>query len=92
MSGKDNIVADALSHVAEVNILGTIDFSVIAEAQKDDADFQSLSTNYKHTFREFLIFGSTFIMCDFREGTKVVFHAIHDLAQPGIQTRNRLSL
>ncbi|CAD7085746.1 unnamed protein product [Hermetia illucens] len=101
VSGKDNIVADALSRVSEVNIPASLDFSAIAKAQVDDAALQSLKSNPKYKFRELPIFGSSLSLCceDSEKGPrpyipatfrKEVFHAVHDLAHPGIRTTNRL--
>ncbi|CAD7083758.1 unnamed protein product [Hermetia illucens] len=101
VSGKDNIVADALSRVSEVNIPASLDFSAIAKAQVDDAALQSLKSNPKYKFRELPIFGSNLSLCceDSEKGPrpyipatfrKEVFHAVHDLAHPGIRTTNRL--
>lgn len=59
MSGKYNIVADALWRVTEVKISATADFPAIVEAQKHYAVLQSLRTNGNYTFREFPILVST---------------------------------
>lgn len=50
MSGKDNVIADALSYVTKVKIPSIVDFPVIRETYKDDAVVQSLRTNSKYTF------------------------------------------
>lgn len=56
MPGKDNIVAGALSRVADVIILASVDFPATA---KDDGFLQSLKMKPKYTFRDYFrpIFG-----------------------------------
>lgn len=55
----ENVVAEALFRVEEVNTPITVDFPVLAEAQKYITVLQSLRANFKYTFRKFSFFGST---------------------------------
>lgn len=101
ITGAQNIVADSLSRIDEINT--TINFENLATAQQTDEELQKLlvlnstslqftKLNLPGTSQELFCDISTsvarpFIPKDFR---KTIFHSIHDLAHPGVRTTAKM--
>ncbi|XP_077550623.1 uncharacterized protein LOC144163773 [Haemaphysalis longicornis] len=101
VSGKDNVVADALSRVATVSS-AQITADVLAEAQPTDAELQELLKGTSALqLQEVPIPGSApSICCDPSTGRsrpyvplshrRGVFNQLHNLSHPGIRASTRL--
>lgn len=101
VSGKDNVVADALSRVATISSV-QITADVLAEAQTTDAELQELLKGTSSLqLQEVPIPGSaTSICCDTSTGRsrpyvplshrRGVFNQLHNLSHPGIRASTRL--
>lgn len=105
ISGKENTVADTLSRINEISTPTLLDFSSIADAQKEDEEFNQLLAlpSSKSIFKKILIPNTNkTIICEastenakpylpshFRENA---FHAIHDLSHPGIKITTKQML
>lgn len=100
ISGKDNIVADTLSRVDEINLPSSINFEDIAEAQLTDPELQNLFQNSSLKFKKVSIFGcNSKIFCEISKGIrpyipenfrKEVFNAVHSLSHPSIRTTTKM--
>lgn len=104
ISGKDNIVADALSRLEEIKISPQIDFESLAKAQESDDELKELllSQNSSLEFELIPILGSNCsLYCDTSTKTKrpfipvgfrkAVFQSVHNLSHPGIKATVRLA-
>lgn len=106
VSGKDNVVADALSRV-EINSVTSppfttpLDYEQIAISQKDDPELSKLQKSSSLVFQEIPLPASDgTILCDVSTGNSrpyvperfrhAVFNALHNLSHPGIRATQRL--
>ena len=104
ISGCQNSVADALSRITAnaISVHPPIDFTEIANAQKDDAELQQLiESNSSLSFKEVPVPTTDVTMiCDISTGTprpyippkfrQTIFDSIHSLSHPGIRATQRL--
>ena len=101
ISGRDNVVADALSR--RINALSTspVDFTSIASAQRHDEKLQELRNSSMFNFQEVpLPTSEGIITCDISTGTarpyippqhrRAIFDSLHSLSHPGIRATQRL--
>lgn len=100
VSGKDNVVADALSRVTAVS--EAIDYTALAESQTNDDELKSLrdsgtsldlrATTIPGTARELICDFSTTAIRPFvtRQYRKAAFDAVHNLAHPGARASVKL--
>lgn len=99
VSGKDNIVADTLSRIEEINT--ELDFTAVALAQRDDDELkQLLASRTSLKLKELQIPGTnTHMYCDVSTQAarpylpspfrRAAFNAIHQLSHPGIKASAR---
>lgn len=100
VSGKDNVVADALSRIEGVTAL--LDYGKLADDQRNSAELQALKTS-KHNLQLKLVQlpnTEARILCDVSTSTarpfitepfrKAAFDAVHNLAHPGIKATVKL--
>ena len=100
IAGADNVVADALSRIEEVESL--MDYQALAVAQEHDQELQQFrqSASSLH-LKEMLIPGTTTpITCDVstsaarpfltRQFRKAAFNAVHRLSHPGVKATVKL--
>ena len=105
ISGKDNLVADALSRQAiSVTYRSDIgvDYAAMAAAQKDDPDIATYSQSMPSLVLESIPFGPDkgTLLCDTSMGKpravvpvafrRQVFNLLHDLSHPSIRTSQAL--
>lgn len=106
--GSDNSVADALSQI-EANaltqsLLPSVDFQVMAEAQRTDPELQTLLANSKESSLQITLItlptGELTLFCDMSTGSPRpfvpvslhghVFNSLHSLSHPGIRATRHL--
>ena len=104
VSGKENIVADALSraHIDSLSLNNTsIDFDAIAIAQEDDDEIAQLKENSSLKLEQVPLPSSDkTILCDVSTGLprpyippafrRSVFDSLHNLSHPGIRATQKL--
>lgn len=101
ISGKDNIVADTLSRVEELNLPGSVDFQAIASAQESDTVLKTFLENSSYKFSKLPILGSDKeIFCEISNSRTRpfipesfrfdVFKSVHNLTHPSIRTTNKM--
>ena len=103
ISGKDNIIADALSRIDEIHIPAKIDYEAIATAQETDTELKEILSSPDSSLKleKFPVIGcDRFIYCDTSKHLKrpyippafrkLAFHSLHDLAHPGIKSTAKL--
>lgn len=100
VSGKDNVVADAMSRIEEVQ--SPMDYEALAESQKEDEELkQYLDQESRLRLKKTEIPGAgVSIYCDMSTGTarpfltepfrRAAFDSVHRLAHPGVRTTGRL--
>ena len=101
IAGKDNIVADTLSRIEELE--ATIDFKALATSQKNDDELRKIQQNSESTLRikPIQIPGTNAaVFCDLSTSTarpfvtrpfrKGVFDSLHCLSHPGINATVKL--
>ncbi|XP_059824016.1 trafficking protein particle complex subunit 2 isoform X1 [Hypanus sabinus] len=102
VSGKDNVVADALSRPAIQALSQGVDYAALAEAQQGDAEMPSFRTAVLGLqLQDFLVgLGEKTLLCDVATSQPrpivpaawqwQVFNSIHGLVHPSIRTTVRL--
>ena len=104
VSGQENPVADALSRITTnaVTIPPPIDFTEIAEAQKEDPELKHLTdSNSSLSLTNVPVLTADITMiCDVSTGTprpyiplkfrRTIFNSLHSLSHPGIRATQRL--
>lgn len=103
VSGSDNVVADALSRIAAIQLPTAVDMHALAAAQPSDADLQEFVTNASTSLKiePVTIPGSDVtLLCDVSQRTprplvpttfrRPVFDSLHGLKHPGIRGTARL--
>lgn len=101
ISGKDNVVADALSRVDTITCPTPINYEELAKAQAQDTELTQMKNSNRCVFRRIKIPGSTIkINCELSTGSprpylpaafrKQAFQAIHELNHPGVRATKRL--
>lgn len=101
VSGLKNIVADALSRIETVNFPSVIDYSKLAQAQREDGELPKLVEKFKLNIQELILPDSKIkVFCDISTGRirpyvpltfrKDVFLALHGLSHPGIRATTKL--
>ncbi|GFW68247.1 hypothetical protein TNCV_1881271 [Trichonephila clavipes] len=103
ISGKHNIVADALSRIEEICLPPTIDYAVIATAQDSDQEFTKLTSlnNHNLKFDKLPVIGSKYMIFyevstgQHRPYIPVAFHReiferYHRTSHPGIRSSVKL--
>ena len=98
VSGKANVVADALSRVSAVS-LPEIDYHLLAADQTTSAEITAYRTAITGLTLEDVPFGSTTVLCDTstgtprpvvpKEWTRRVFDAVHGLSHTGPRPTQR---
>lgn len=97
ISGKENIVADALSRVESISCPSTLNYDEISKAQEQDEELQTLLLKENLHFKQVYVPGCTkkiycecstanirpYIPEDFRQQA---FNAVHGTSHPGIRT------
>ena len=103
VQGQQNPVADALSRI-DINAIHTptiIDFALLAEAQKNDKDLQTLETSSSLRLKALpLACSAGTIICDVSNASprpyvppsfrRAVFDSLHCLSHPGIRATQKL--
>lgn len=101
IAGRDNIVADAFSRVASLDIYGLLDPESMAQAQRQDQELQHLLQAAKASLKLSLVqCGKAKIYCDISTNTtrpyvpqafrRQVFDNLHGLCHPGIRSSVKL--
>lgn len=102
ISGKDNLVADALSRMESITLDSSIDYVHLARDQSTDTTLANLlETNKSLIFQKFPIFGTeSEIYCDISTGSprpyvtenfrRVIFDSVHKLSHPSIRTTTKM--
>lgn len=102
ISGVDNIVADTLSRVEEINVGSSIDYASIADEQAQDTELiDFIRTSSSLNFKKFPVFGTEKeIVCDVSTGIerpfipkafrRHVFESFHNMSHPSIRTTAKL--
>lgn len=103
ITGKQNIVADALSRVEAINCPTVLDYEEIAKQQVHDDYLQQAlqASNSKLQFKQILLPDCEKpIYCEFSsskirpylptEFRTLAFHSVHDLSHPGIKATKHL--
>lgn len=101
ISGRDNIVADALSRIEQIDMPSPINYAELAKCQLSDQELIRLRDNKKLLFRNIKLPGSTKnISCDVSTGKnrpylpekfrRQVFDVIHGLSHPGKKTTRKM--
>lgn len=104
ISGKNNIVADALSRINSINSPDVIDYDEFQRHQKDDPELQQILQNPNSTslsLKECTFADtSTMLFCDCSQShirpfvplsfRQLIFKKIHNLSHPGIRATNKL--
>lgn len=105
ISGRNNIVADTLSRIPEIDEISTkdINFQILHKEQQLDETLKSLlsTPNSKHNLKEISIpILNMKIWCDISGNSsrpyvppslrKVIFNKIHSLSHPGVRPTRRL--
>ena len=100
ISGKDNVVADALSRIEEIET--ALDFEALARSQEEDEELQTyLREGSALQLRKITLPGTTAeVFCDISTRTarpfvtktfrETAFNAVHRLAHPGINATVKL--
>ena len=105
ISGANNVVADALSRIQELNSEPAMSFETLAHAQKNDSELQSLleDSNCSLQFQALQLQPQLQIFCDTSNSNKIrpyvpvvlrkqVFNLLHNLSHPGIRASKKLIL
>lgn len=103
VAGKDNIVADTLSRIEQVNTIDTLDFNQLAEHQRTDDELANLLNNGDSSLQLKLVTlpGTTrSVYCDVSTSrvrpfiTKQLrlhaFNSVHQLSHPGARATVKL--
>lgn len=104
ISGEENVVADTLSRIEEIELSGNIDFESIANEQEEDEEFRNLiNSNTNLKFEKFPLFNANqykMIYCDTSTGTPrpfipkkfrhQIFNTFHNLSHPGTRASTNL--
>lgn len=101
ISGRDNVVADALSRNVNTLSISPVDFTTIATTQQHDEKLQELRNSPLFKFQEVPLPASEgTITCDLSTGTarpyippqhrRAIFDSLHSLSHPGIRATQRL--
>lgn len=101
ISGKDNIVADALSRVDAITCPSPINYDELAKAQAQDIELKEMMKSDRYVFKRIKVTGSTNkITCELSTGVarpflpsafrKQAFQATHELNHPGVRATKRL--
>ena len=102
ISGKDNIVADALSRCVINEVQEGIDYQEMSKFQEKDDGIQRLRSSSTGLRLEFVKFGTNglTLLCDISNGQarplvpsqwrRKVFESIHNLSHPSIRTTRKL--
>lgn len=104
VSGKNNVVADALSRIYDINEISdvTLSLSKISEAQKADSELKQLveEQNQKSFKLETINLPNLSIVCEVstkkqrpyvpQELRRQIFNAMHNLSHPGIRATRKL--
>ena len=100
VSGKENVVADALSRIAEIS--PALDYARLAESQQADEELHALlRSDSSLTLKRVALPGTNIEMyCDFatpalrpfitKPFRRQAFASLHDLAHPGVKATARL--
>lgn len=98
LSGDDNMVADALSRISEINFPSAIDYTEMARAQDSEEELQTLLNNSSSLKLKLLTLPCSEIpiYCDVSEDNVrpyvpssfrfKVFESIHKLSHPGVKS------
>lgn len=101
ISGRDNIVADALSRIEAITCPTPIDYDSLARAQEKDATIENLLCESSVQLRKIKVPGMTHsVYCETStqnvrpylptEFRIKAFNAIHNLSHPGVRTSRKL--
>ena len=101
ISGKDNVVADALSRIASLELPGCVELETLARAQLDDVELQHLLKSEKTSLQLVQVQVDTEnIYCDISTGThrpyipvslrRQIVNSLHGLSHPGIRSSVKL--
>lgn len=103
ISGKSNVVADALSRIETITSPSPIPYSEIAKSQEQDTELQNLITSPKCNLilKKILVAEyDTTLICDIstdrlrpfipKQYRKLVFDSLHELSHPGIKSSIKL--
>lgn len=102
IKGSENIVADALSRIEAISMPNTIDYTEIANSQKNDLELKQLiESSEVLEFKKINLPDSNEpVCCDVSTGTarpfipkpfrKAVFASLHNLSHPGIRGTSKL--
>lgn len=100
ISGKDNVVADALSRIQTISLSSSLDYNLIAQQQEADEELKFLKT--QKTGLKFLRIEHHNILmtCDVSTDIprpyipstfrKIVFDQVHNLSHPGLKATTTL--
>lgn len=102
ISGKDNIVADALSRIETLQLASSINYEILAKEQESDEVLQQLKINTKPSNLKLIRMeiDDVLLICDISTNTprpyvpvsfrRIVFNQIHNLAHVGYKTTLKL--
>lgn len=101
INGRDNITADTLSRIEQINMPSPIDYADLARCQSNDQELIKLRTNKKLKLKNIILPGSTkSISCDISTGKyrpylpekfrRQIFDVIHGLSHPGKKTTRKM--
>ena len=101
VSGKQNIVADALSRIETINCPATLNYEEIAKSQQTDSAFQQLKQQDNLSFKRIIIPNTdTELYCETstsharpylpEKHRYEAFQSVHNLSHPGIRTTRKL--
>lgn len=103
VSGKENIVADALSRIGEINTLDTLDFNVLADQQTSDDELANMLKDEKSVLQlKKITLPDTdkAVYCDVstirvrpfitKQLRQQAFNVVHQLSHPGSRSTIKL--
>lgn len=104
LSGKENVVADALSRLETINCPNAINYNILADEQLEDAELQEILKNPAKTSLTLRQIATPdaekLVYCDFKENKarpfvpktlrRRIFEKFHNLAHPGIRATTKL--
>lgn len=99
--GDKNVVADTLSRIAEVELLGNINYAAMAHSQANDHELRSLLDSDVLKLKPFsFIQDAPSLLCDTSTGSvrpyvpadfrQEVFRTMHNLSHPGVKATVKL--
>lgn len=105
VSGKDNIVADTLSRIEQVNTIDTLDFNKLAQYQQTDGELETFLNNGSSSLqlKAVILPGTTrAVYCDVstphvrpfvtKQLRQQAFNSVHQLSHPSARSTAKLMI